>query len=194
LASVQGNRGHIAFEPPVPHLVHAAREMGFGTVVKAVLVFKNRFWNDKNFEIHCQQIPDLGFLVNGTAFPVFWPGLEGPVFTITGWAGGPRAEKLMHYSDEELKATAVFSLAHALMCKQELVKEQLLEVQVFNWSREPYARGAYSYATPATAQAIKLFAEPLANTVYFAGEAFGKTMGTVEAALESAEETVKRIL
>ena len=40
-------------------------------------------------------------------------------------------------------------------------------------------------------EAQRLFATPLLDTIYFAGEAFGKTMGTVEAALESAEEVVK---
>jgi len=194
LSSVQGNRGHIEFEPPVPHLVHAAREMGFGTVVKAVMVFNTAFWDNKDFEAHCQQIPDLGFLINETAFPVFWTGSENNHSVITGWAGGPLAEKLHHYTDEELKETALFSLASALRCKETLIKEQLLEIRIFNWSREPYTRGAYSYSTPQTIKSKKLFSEPLLNTVYFAGESFGKDMGTVEAALESAEETAKKII
>ena len=52
--------------------------------------------------------------------------------------------------------------------------------------------GAYSYATVETEAAKKLMTTPLANTIFFAGEALysGNHPGTVEAALVSALDAV----
>ena len=63
------------------------------------------------------------------------------------------------------------------------------------WSSDPFARGAYSYATPRTREAQSRSALPDLG-VFFSGEAFytGPEMGTVEAALASGHETAHRII
>ena len=64
-----------------------------------------------------------------------------------------------------------------------------------DWAADPFARGAYSWATPRTreAQAILAGADGL---VLFSGEALyrGRDRGTVEAALASGAETAGMIL
>jgi monoamine oxidase len=68
-------------------------------------------------------------------------------------------------------------------------------IAVHRWGADPFARGAYSYATPKTRDAQSALLEPEAG-IFFSGEALyaGAEMGTVEAALASGSETARVIL
>lgn len=193
LTSPPGSRGHIAFSPDIPQQRAMAEQMGFGTAIKVMLAFKTKFWLEEEFRRRQGDLRDFGFLVTDGPFPVFWPGKDAHFPVLTAWAGGTRASQLSHFGKEELFRLAFGSLAHAFGCSEEQLSPYLFDHKVFNWENEPYVRGAYSYTTLHTKEAQQAFAIPLLGTVYFAGEAFGKTMGTVEAALESAEEVVKQL-
>lgn len=185
------SEGVLKFIPAIPEKIKAAKQMGFGAVVKIILEFRSAFWNNKAIENKVLQIPDLAFLMNESDFPMFWTGDKIPM--ITAWAGGSRADKLKSKSDKDLLAKALNGLAKTLNTTVPFLKEQLVQHTIFNWSSEPFTRGAYSYKTPDTEVAGKILSQPVEDTVYFAGEALGNTMGTVEAALESAEAVVKKI-
>ena len=68
--------------------------------------------------------------------------------------------------------------------------------RAINWGNDPFARGAYSYATPKTREVQSLLREPDGGVVFFSGEALyaGPDMGTVEAVLASRQETAQTIL
>jgi monoamine oxidase len=68
--------------------------------------------------------------------------------------------------------------------------------RAIDWKKDPFARGAYSYATPETREAQAVLANSDGGPVFFSGEALyrGKDMGTVEAALASGLETARAIL
>ena len=72
----------------------------------------------------------------------------------------------------------------------------LVASRAINWGNDPFARGAYSYATPQTRRAQSILKEPDGGRVFFSGEALyaGPDMGTVEAALASGRETAQMIL
>lgn len=193
LRLLPGARGHLAFSPDIPQQRALAEQMGFGTAIKVMLAFKTRFWLEEEFRQWQGPLSDFGFLITDGAFPVFWTGHEEQFPVLTAWAGGPRASQLSHFSKEQLFYLALESLAHAFGCSADLLGSYLFDHKVFNWEHEPYVRGAYSYTTLHSAEAQRVFRKPLLGTIYFAGEAFGKTMGTVEAALESAEEVVKHM-
>jgi len=78
---------------------------------------------------------------------------------------------------------------------REDIAHELVAATATNWAHDPFARGAYSWATPRTraAQAILARSDGL---VLFSGEALyrGADMGTVEAALASGLETAGMIL
>lgn len=64
-----------------------------------------------------------------------------------------------------------------------------------DWSSDPFARGAYSYALVGGARAAAALARPAGKTLFFAGE---HTMpspenGTVEGAIASGERAAKQL-
>jgi monoamine oxidase len=66
------------------------------------------------------------------------------------------------------------------------LSELIKAVAVFNWQNDPFASGAYSYATLHRMPAIDELRNPVEETIYFAGEALEpENTGTVEAALVS---------
>ena len=64
-----------------------------------------------------------------------------------------------------------------------------------NWQTDPYARGAYSYALVDGEGAREKLSEPLARTLFFAGEATDtEEAGTVAGALRSGERAAREVL
>jgi monoamine oxidase len=72
----------------------------------------------------------------------------------------------------------------------------LITSHAINWGIDPFARGAYSYATPETPKGQMALRRSDAGAVFFAGEALhgGPEMGTVEAALASGKEIAQALL
>lgn len=182
-------KGHIEFNPPLPDKMRAALQMAYGSVIKVVMEFESYFWKEEKYKNECAQITDLSFLMNDGAFPIFWPNDHLP--GLTAWAGGAQASRIKNFNNGELLSFAVVALAEALNSNEDFIWSKLISASVFNWSSDPFARGAYSYETPATAEAKKILQAAEQQTIYFAGEALGQTTGTVEAALESAETILK---
>jgi monoamine oxidase len=78
---------------------------------------------------------------------------------------------------------------------QQQLKQELVAGRGIDWARDPFARGAYSYATPETRKAQSVLTR-FDSAVLFSGEAIyaGRDMGTVEAALSSGLQTAQTLL
>ncbi|MBV8877201.1 MAG: FAD-dependent oxidoreductase, partial [Gammaproteobacteria bacterium] len=64
-----------------------------------------------------------------------------------------------------------------------------------DWQQDPYSRGAYSYVTVGAQTARAALAEPLEDTLFFAGEATDEEEGgTVAGALQSGQRAARQIL
>ena len=66
------------------------------------------------------------------------------------------------------------------------------------WSGDPYARGSYSYALPGHADDRAIWAEPVGNRIFFAGEAvsahdFSTTHGAYLSGLAAAEQVLASV-
>ncbi len=183
----------IAFSPDIPQKTAAAKQMGFGPIVKINFEFRSSFWNDKNLSGTVSQIPDLGFLNSESEIPVWWTKAPDQPFLV-GWAGGGNAEKLKQSSDDALLKKAIRSIAMAMNTTETFISENLVAHAISNWGNDPFTKGAYSYTTPETAEAKKIISQPLEDTIFFAGEALGDHTGTVEAAMENAKQVVKLVL
>jgi monoamine oxidase len=88
------------------------------------------------------------------------------------------------------------SLAEVFDLPAGHIRNDLVASRAINWGNDPFARGAYSYATPKTRAALSLLRRPARDAIFFSGEALyaGPDMGTVEAALASGQETARTIL
>lgn len=76
------------------------------------------------------------------------------------------------------------------------VKGKIKRSHATRWNEEPWVLGAMSAASPGSAEARKILAEPFGNNqVWFAGEAFHDTLwGTVEGAWESGTRVAEAVL
>jgi monoamine oxidase len=98
--------------------------------------------------------------------------------------------------DEGQLNIALHSLAALVLAQPADLRALLVAHHVANWPADPYARGAYSYATVHGEAARATLAAPVDDTLFFAGEAFyqGPAVGTVEAALATGMRVVEEML
>jgi monoamine oxidase len=83
----------------------------------------------------------------------------------------------------------------ALFGKRARVESMLQAARLQDWSRDPFALGAYSYLRVGGIGAREALAAPLRGTLYFAGEATDvEQAGTVAGALESGRRAARELL
>ena len=168
----------------------AAAQIGFGNVTKILLRFETRWWVDKRMDL-----ADLTFLLSDSRIPVWWTQHATDLPVLTGWFGGPKTETMANLSEPELIEEGLASLAEIFNLNPQQLRSRLVAARAINWAHDPFARGAYSYATLETRNAQSVLASS-DGAVVFSGEALyrGRDMGTVEAALASGLKTARTLL
>jgi monoamine oxidase len=178
-------------EPAGVTAAAAVADIGFGNVVKILLRFSRNWWAAHGG----QKLADMSFLFSSAAVPTWWTQYPEQHPVLTGWLAGPRADAIAMLSSDELIERALGSLAQNFAVSRDWLKDLLVASRVINWGTDPFACGAYSYATPSTRQVLARLDQADGN-VWFSGEAFygGPEMGTVEAALASGWRAARNIL
>jgi monoamine oxidase len=197
IGMLAGNtKDKLTFDPPIPEKIAAATNIGYGGVIKIVLEFKTRFWEkDSVFAFPSLKAPEAGFIFSDEAVPTWWTQLPSKIPTLTSWISGPNAKKHEHTKDEVILIEALRSLAKIFSVDPKILEKELASWRIFNWLRDPYSCGAYSYATLETKKAKKIMNTPVKDTIYFAGEALSSGIaGTVEGAFTSGRTAASRIL
>ena len=170
----------------------AAVDIGFGNVIKILLRFTHKWWS----EAAGRDLSALSFLFTNARVPTWWTQhpTEHPV--LTGWFAGPKADTVPRLTESELVEMGLASLVEIFGLSPDRLKKDLVASAAINWGNDPFARGAYSYATPQTRQAQAILKQADGGAIFFSGEALyaGPDMGTVEAALASGRETAQTIL
>jgi monoamine oxidase len=187
LGSLQSEQS-IIFKPAIDNYFEAAMKIGFGTVIKVMLEFKEAFWEKKK--------KGIGFLFTNEIIPTWWTQSPSSYPLLTGWAGGPQAWELENKDDNTILELALKSLSNVFHNTIEELNGILTASAIANWKNDLFSNGAYSYDLVESVQAKKLLNTPIEGTIFFAGEAFydGPSPGTVEAALVSAKNVVERVL
>jgi monoamine oxidase len=170
----------------------AAAGIGFGNVVKILFRFATKWWA----EIGGQSLADLSFLRSSAKVPTWWTQHPAEYPVLTGWFAGPKADGVSSLTEAELIDMGLVSLAETFGLPTERIRRDLVASRAINWGNDPFARGAYSYATPKTRDALAVLRKPDGDGIFFSGEGLyaGPDMGTVEAALASGRETAQTIL
>ena len=182
----------IALPPSARRRAVAAADIGFGNVVKILLRFATRWWAD----IGGRDFANLSFVLSDAAVPTWWTQHPADHAVLTGWYAGPKADRASALGESGFVAMGLASLAEIFDVPLETIGRGLVASRAINWGGDPFARGAYSYATPKTRDAQAILAKPDGGAIFFSGEALyaGPDMGTVEAALASGQETARLIL
>ncbi|OGC85258.1 hypothetical protein A3F55_00630 [Candidatus Adlerbacteria bacterium RIFCSPHIGHO2_12_FULL_53_18] len=181
----------LQFTPPLPKKTQAAAKIGFGGVIKIIIRFKTKWWTGPRE----QPFERLFFMLSKEPVPTWWTQHPEPHTTLTGWLPGPNAEHVKNHSDEEILTLALLSLSRIFNISIEQLREELATFKIVNWIKDPFARGAYSYSTPESKEAVQELHRPVDNKLYFAGEAICEedANGTAEAALASGLRVAKEI-
>jgi monoamine oxidase len=169
-----------------------AADIGFGNVVKFLLRFAAPWWADTAG----RELADLSFLLSNAAVPTWWTQYPAGPPVLTGWLAGPKAERVSSLTEAELVDLGLASLAEIFDEPVDRIRANLAASRAINWGNDPFARGAYSYATPRTRTALSVLRQSSGDAIFFCGEALyaGPDMGTVEAALASGKATAQTIL
>jgi monoamine oxidase len=189
LQARSSERSGVCFEPDLPEHRQAWSRLRMGAVVKVSLRFHEPFWEKLG-------VPNLGFLhTPAEPFVAWWTQQPVNSSILTGWAGGPRAAALSERSDSETVALALEILSRAWSQPASRMETLLADSRVFDWQRDPFACGAYSYVPVRAMDVLRILQDPVADTLYFAGEACaGDQAGTVAGAIASGEAAAKQLL
>jgi monoamine oxidase len=181
----------VHLQPRPAWLSGALEKLEMGHAARITFLFRESFWQDH------PQLSDAGFIHSDNEFfPTWWTTLRGASRGLTAWAGGPKAEKVAGLADDEIAARAIDSLASILASRREAITRCVENWYFHNWSQDPFARGAYSYARVGGLEAREQLAEAVEDTLYFAGEATdtGGHGATVHGALASGHRAARQIL
>jgi monoamine oxidase len=184
--------GMVRFTPDLEEKRIAAQEMVMGHVVKAILCFDEPFWEERG-------ITNLSFIhARGEKFPTWWTTRPIATPILIGWAGGPPAEALSFKGDDAIRSAAIQSLANALKISAPALERRITAAIVCDWQADPFSLGAYSYVPVGAITAPMRLAEPVADTLFFAGEATnsdghsGTVHGAIATGYRSADELLSR--
>jgi len=184
----------IAFVPDLPpHFREALRFVAMGHVVKVVMRFATPFWR----QIAGGRYRDAGFFRSrGGPFVVFWT--QAPVHpsdVVVAWVGGPGAERLRDVPAAERIDLALEQFG-AMLGDVEGARAAFAGGATHDWTRDPFARGAYSYVLTGGADARRAIADAVEQTLFFAGEATAVDGqgGTVNGAIRSGERAARQAL
>jgi len=184
LGVLQSNQ--VRFSPSLKAKRGALGKLASGPVIRVAMRFHTRFWEARAPEIAFFHVPQA-------PFPTFWTPLPMRAPLLTAWAGGPKAARLTGASKEKLVAAAIRTVETAF--HKEKPREQLDSALVQDWQADACSRGGYSYALVGGLGAREQLAEPLGDTLFFAGEATdAEEAGTVAGALRSGERAAREVL
>jgi monoamine oxidase len=187
--------GGVHFRPRPEKVLEAAARLRMGAVQRTVLQFREPFWMNSTGEL-ASHLRKLSFLYStGNAPSVWWTPFPEKHPRLTAWTGGPRVASLPQ-NQVELERRLLNQLARILGRDDSAIRKLFVGSFMHDWQRDPFSLGAYSYVTVNAENASEIMAEPLDETLYFAGEHTDMTghWGTVHGAFRSGLRAASQVL
>ncbi|MFL5576259.1 MAG: flavin monoamine oxidase family protein [Gemmatimonadaceae bacterium] len=200
LKAAPDEEGAVRFEPPLESRRAALDLVEVGAAARVVLLFRDRVWEDAALARHGagHDLSRLAFFYARTdaAFPVWWTQYPVVAPVITGWVGGPGAERLAGLPPDAMLDVAVATLARLLGAEPAALRERLAGAWSHDWRSDPFARGAYAYVAVGGLDAPRALGAPIAGTLFFAGEATAGPgdIGTVHGAIATGRRAAAELL
>ncbi|HVR84238.1 MAG TPA: FAD-dependent oxidoreductase, partial [Planctomycetota bacterium] len=190
----------LGFEPDLAEKRRAATRLEVGQAFKMVLRFRDSFWGEEDFlerrlRKGLEHPRSLAFLhTRGVEVPVWWTSLPTKAPLLTGWAGGPQAERLLDLEEQERVDRSLASLARGLGVSRAFLDDQLDSWWTHDWRADAWSGGAYSYVGAGGIPAQRTLAKPVEGTLFFAGEYTElDQIGTVAGALTSGRRAGREL-
>jgi monoamine oxidase len=188
--------GAVTFKPPLTEKRRALSKLAMGPAVRITLRFDSAFWDDSR-AIDELALHNPHFIFSGDPeFPVWWTMAPQRFPLLVGWCAGPCANSKATLEEGELCSRATQALGRVLRLPDDLIAQRLTHFYHHDWQSDPYARGAYSYVLVGGMGAQQELARPLANRLFFAGEATQSDghHATVHGAFSSGLRVAKEVL
>jgi monoamine oxidase len=171
----------LKFSPALPSsFTGAVSRIGFGDNCKILL------WVDS-------EVPEFRMIDTRGWYGHFWQQKKRNETIITGYCGGSRATKLTNMGEAAAIEVGIEDIASAL---GEDIRAHVKQARFCSWSDNPYILGSYSYPKLGMGNARTEIQEPVADTLYYCGEASHDKghASTVHGAIEMGRATAKQIL
>src|SRR6266568_2558250 len=192
--------GAVRFVPDLPPQKQAAlSKLAMGKAIRVTLRFQQRFWDDLRppHSTESKSLANMSFLLSHQDwFPTWWTTMPEQIPIITGWAPFRCAERLSGHSTDFVIEKSLHSLSCLLKLSKSELESLLVHAYWHDWQSDPFSRGAYSYVRVGGDKAQQALADPVDNTLFFAGEAtdISGHNGTVHGAIASGHRAAKQIL
>ena len=197
LQASASERAGVTFSPPLKARQTLWRRAGVGHAVRVVLQMRRDIWRRGVIpaELRAENGRSFGFQHSDEElFPVWWAQAPDPV--LIGWTGGPAVGQLSGLRPIDVFQQARRSLANVLGVTLGALTDAIVDWRTYNWSEDPFTRGAYSYSVAGAEDVPKRMARPIAGTLFFAGEATADPveLGTVHGALSSGARVAREVM
>lgn len=179
--------GGIRFVPELPvEKQQAIHDLPMGLLVKVPLLFDGARLGLKDNEWMSYDIPDTS--PTRACFLISWPFGYDYVFGNIGGAFG------WELSREGPDATVAFALEEMVHQLGSSVRKHFVKGLATDWATNPLTLGAYAAIRPGTHGVRKKLSAPMADKVFFAGEAMGGSRSAlVDGALNSGRKAAKKM-
>ena len=168
-----------------------------GPVFHVVINFDPRFWKNLYISKIGEQgnLKHLGFIhYPGLKLPTWWSTIHGKSFGLVGWSGGPTAAALPG-TEDEIMVAATDSLSRIFGVSETLIRTKISSLTFHDWRADSFTRGGYTYVPVNAGNSQRELAQPIDNTIFFAGEALSVGhVGTVHGALQTGIDAANKLM
>lgn len=169
------------FMPALPQAFEqGVRAVGFGNSTKML------FWMSGH-------LPPFRMIDTDGPVGHWWQRWFGEEPVLVGYSGGARANELARMSEADAIEAGMQDLSGALGAG---VRHLISYARHITWSSDPYAYGSYSFPTVGMEDTRDILARPIADTLYYCGEATNTRghPGTAHGAIEEGRRVALEIL
>jgi monoamine oxidase len=183
----------VKFIPALEEKKTCLDQLAMGHAQRLIFSFKTLFW--ESISVDNINLAQLNFIdAEDGPFRTWWTLFPVRAPILVGWNSGP--DVTFDKNKDELTQVAIAKLATIFNIPKDKILDEITSLHYHDWSADPFALGAYSYSKKGGADAPKVLAQPIKNTLYFAGEAtdFEGNSGFAHGAIASGIRAAKEVL
>jgi monoamine oxidase len=186
----------VRFEPELAEKRDALTKLHMGAARRMTFVCRSRWWDEalKNLG---RTGAKLGFLISERDVPVstWWSDASSDIPVLTGWTGGNNAAEFSMIDEKTAIDQGIESLRLIFQVERAEIESEIVSPHSHDWQHDTSSLGAYSYPGPFGKKAMQELAQPIEQTLFFAGEAtsFDGHWGTVHGALASGIRAAREV-